>query len=199
MSEASGTPAVAVATSRQSSNRAKFLLLGLIVLVVCAVGGLWVYNQITLQKPLERVLAADPRNHVLNAKAHFDGWLDTRSVVFDLTDATGDASQADVFRVFLQYAKELRGRRYERVILAAYGQKKFVVPGYYFQQLGQDYDTQNPVYTVRTFSHHISTMDGTKPYPKPDGGILWVVGEEMQQFNDFNKKWYLDDFAARHR
>jgi len=73
------------------------------------------------------------------------------------------------------------------------------VPGGYFQQLGQGYDAQNPLYTIRTFSHHVSTMDGAKPFPEPDGGLLRVLNDELEQFNDFNKRWYLDDFVARHK
>ncbi len=199
MSEESVIPASAVAIGGQSSDKPKFILLGLIVLVACAVGSVRLYNQTALQKPLGRVLVADPRNHVVRAKAHFDGWVDTQSVVFDLTDIAGEASQTDVFRVFLQYAKELKDQRYSRIILAAYGQKKFVVPGDYFHQLGQEYDAQNPVYTVRTFSHHVSTLDGMKPFPEPEGGLLWVLGKEMEQFTDLNKRWYLDDFVARHK
>jgi len=65
--------------------------------------------------------------------------------------------------------------------------------------LGQQYGTQNPIYTVRTFSHHLSKMDGAMAFPEPNGGLLWVLGEEMKQFNEFNRGWYLDDFAARHK
>ena len=202
MSEESGMPAVPVETDARSPKKPKLLLsalLGLILLTACAVGGVWVYNETTLQKPLQRVLLADPRNHVVKAKAHFDGWIDTHSVVFDLADVTGDSSQMDMLRVLLEFAKEQKDHQYQRIVLAAYGQKKFTVPGDYFQQLGREYDTQNPVYTIRTFSHHVSTMDGAKPFPEPDGGLLWVLKEEMEQFNDFNKRWYLDDFAARHK
>ena len=202
MSEESGMAAVPIETDARSPKRPKLLLsalLGLILLAICAIGGVWVYNETTLQKPLQRVLLADPRNHVVKAKAHFDGWIDTHSVVFDLADVTGDSSQMDMFRVLLEFAKEQKDHQYQRIVLAAYGQKKFTVPGDYFQQLGREYDTQNPVYTIRTFSHHVSTMDGAKPFPEPDGGILWELKEEMEQFNDFNKRWYLDDFVARHK
>jgi len=203
MGEESGTPVVAVASkAAQSSKTSKALLLvllSLILLAGCVVGGVWLYNETTLQKPLQRVLIADPRNHAVRATAHFDGWIDTRSLVFDLTDVGAETSQMDVFRVLLQYASEQKDHQYQRIILAAYGHKKFVVPGDYFQQLGREYAAQNPVYTIRTFSHHISTIDGAKPFPEPDGGILWILKEEMEQFTDFNKRWYLDDFIARQK
>jgi hypothetical protein len=202
MNERPRSTLLAVVSDAQSSQKPKLLLmvlLGLILLAGCAVGSVWIYNEITLQKPLQRVIVSDPRNHVVRAKAHFDGWIDTHTVVFDLNDVVGEASQMDVFRVLLQYAKEQKDHQYQRIVLAAYGQKKFIVPGDYFQQLGREYDSQNPVYTIRTFSHHVATMDGAKPFPEIDGGLLWVVKEEMEQFTNFNKRWYLDDFIMRHK
>jgi hypothetical protein len=202
MIEPLGSTVPPAVTDAQLSRKPKLLLmvlLGLVLLAGCAVGSVWIYNETTLQKPLQRVLVSDPRNNVVRAKAHFDGWIDTHSLVFDVNDVAGETTQMDVFRVLLQYAKEQKDHQYQRIILAAYGQKKFVLPGDYFQQLGREYDGQNPVYTIRTFSHHVSTMDGGKPFPEPDGGILWVVKEEMEQFTEFNKRWYLNDFIARHK
>ena len=122
MSEESAMSVVAVATDLQSPKKPTLLLLallGMTLLAGCAVGGVWMYNETTLQKPLQRMLVADPRNHVVRAKAHYDGWIDTHSVVFDLTDVAGDSSQMDVFRVLLQYARELKDHQYQRIILAA--------------------------------------------------------------------------------
>jgi hypothetical protein len=160
---------------------------------------IWLYNQNTLQKPLEKVLASDPRNHAIHPTAHFDGWIDTESLVFDLNKVADDSTQADIFRVFLQYAKAQKDRHFKRVVLAAYGKKKFIVPGEYFQQLGQEFGTQNPAYTFRTFAHHVATPDGARPFPEMDGGLLWVLGRELEQFSEFNKEWYLNDYAARHK
>jgi hypothetical protein len=183
-------------------KKPKFVLMALSTLLLLAgsaAAGVWVYNEIALQKPLQRVLTSDSRNHAVTANVHFDGWIDTHTVVFDLSDVMDNSSEMDVFRVLLEYAKEQKDHQYRRIILAAYGQRKFVLPGEYFQQLGQEYDTQNPVYTIRTFSHHVSTMDGHQPFPEPDGGMLWILKEEMEQFTDFNKRWYLDDFIVRHK
>jgi len=176
-----------------------WVLVGFVLLLVCAVGGLWLYNETVLQKPLQRVLLNDPRNHIVQATAHFDGWVDTHTVVFDLTDVSGEASSTDIFRVLLQYAQAQRDNRYDNVILAAYGQKKFVIPGSYFQQLGQEYATQNPVYTIRTFPHHVTAMDGSQPFPEVYGGVFYVLPKELEQFKNFNERWYLNDFLARRK
>lgn len=183
-----------------TSNRRPFLILASAVFTLAAsVMGVWTYNQQTLQKPLDKVLRDDPRNKVVNAAARFDGWVDFDTVVFEITTVSGESSQLDIFRVFLHFARELRQRRYQKVILAAYGQKKFVISGEYFQKLGSEFDTQNPMYTIRTFAHHVRTPDGESPFPEVHGGLFGVLKVEMEQFNELNRRWYLDDFAKRQK
>lgn len=180
-------------TFDKTRGKRKRIVLVLIVLFVVAAVPLavWVYNQTALQKPLENVLTSDPRNKVVFAKAHFDGWVNTGTIVFNLTDVAGNSSQADVFRVLLQYARALKDQKYDRVILAAYGEKKFVIPGEYFQQLGLEYETQNPMYTISTFPHHVARMNGEHPFPEYEGGVFAVLGKEMEEFNEMNREWYL--------
>lgn len=185
-----------------SPPKPKLLLIVLVVIAVllgCAVGGVWLYNETVLQKPLQRVLLSDPRNRVVQASAHFDGWVDTQTVIFDLTDVGGNASAMDIFRVLLQYAQEQKGNQYKRIILAAYGRRKFVIPGDYFQQLGREYATQNPVYTIRTFPQHVLAMDGSRPFPEVYGGVFYVLPKELEQFKTFNERWFLNDYMARHK
>jgi|ERR1035441_1653835 hypothetical protein len=202
--EESGITPLSPETVEQNgrSSRPKFLLMFVILVVlvtVAGVGGVWIFNQTSLEKPLQRVLTADPRNRVVHATAHFDGWIDTTIVVFNLTKVDGESTQIDVFRTLLQFAREQKDHSYERVILAAYGKKKFVLSGEYFQQLGRAYDSENPVYTIRTFAHHLSTMAGEQPFAEPTGGLFWILKEETDQFTQFNKRWYLDDFVSREK
>ena len=63
-------------------------------------------------------------------------------------------------------------------------------------QLGGEYDFQNPVYTMRTFSSHLYRPDGTKAFPEWTGGWLGVMTKEMEQFNEFHQQWYLTGLAA---
>ena len=79
--------------------------IGVLVLIALVFLGIWVYNQTTLQKPLANVLASDGRNKNVDAKARYDGWIDTGTVVFDLSSISGESSAMDVFRVLLQFAQ----------------------------------------------------------------------------------------------
>lgn len=167
--------------------------------IAAAVLAIWLYNQSMLQGPLSKVLDSDSRDKNVIAKAHFDHWVDTGTVVFDLSDVSGESSSGDIFRVFLQFAQSQKDHTYNQVILAAYGEKKFVVPGDYFHELGIEYGSQNPMYTIRTFPHHVTDMNGTHPFPEYTGGLLGVLNKEMEEFNDMNRQWYQDDYIARHK
>lgn len=175
----------------------KLIGIAIVVVVVLAFFGVLAFSYFAVEQPLHRVLTADPRNQVVTASAHFDEWISWNTLVFDITDVSGSAREIDVFRTFLQYAQAMKDRHFGRVILACRGTKKFTLEGDYFQQLGQEYASQNPMYTIRTFPTHLTAMDGSKPFTEYVGGVLGVLGKEMEQFTEFNAQWYMRDMAAR--
>ena len=61
--------------------------------------------------------------------------------------------------------------------------------------LGEEYGQQNPIYTVRTFPENLFLTDGTNAYGQWTGGMLGVLGKQMEDFADFNKKWFLENLA----
>jgi len=58
-----------------------------------------------------------------------------------------------------------------------------------------EYESQNPVYTIRTFPENLYTIDGKNVYGEWTGGLLGVVTKQMEDFNDFHKKWYIDEMT----
>lgn len=93
------------------------------------------WNFFLLQSPLDRALGSDSRNAGIEARAHYDNYINRNFIVFDLRAVAGDKSQADIFRALLQFAAEMKDRRFEGVELACRGTTKFVIAGDYFQQL----------------------------------------------------------------
>jgi hypothetical protein len=178
------------------SKRLRLFSLLVLLVLFGGIGGIWLYNQVVLEKPLEAVFVNDPRNRVVTAHTHFDGWINPNVVVFDITDISDSASRLDVFRMLLEFSEALKDRQFEKVILSARGHKKFVIDGAYFQQIGQELKSQNPMYTMRTFPTHLTAMDGSKPFSEYSGGVFAVLGKEMEQFAEFHNSWYLKEFAT---
>jgi len=174
----------------------KRILVGTPVGMALAVAAVFLWNYATVQKPIDRAIESDSRNAGIVAKAHFGNYVAPNELVLDLRSVSPDKSPADVFRLFLQLSEGLKGRHFSKVTLAYRGTPKFQIKGDYFQQLGREYGTQNPVYTMRTFPENLYKPDGTQAFRQWTGGWLGVMQKQMGDFTEFHKQWYANDVAA---
>ena len=165
-----------------------------LVIVFCVIAvGVISYNYFTVAKPLSQVLESDRRNSGINIRAHYGHYIQPKVLAIDIRHVSGEKSAADVFRVFLQYASKLKEKSFDTVLLQSKGKTKFVLEGDYFKELGDEYGTQNPVYTMRTFTEHVYTPDGKEAFGTWTGGLLGVLNKQMEDFSEFHKKWYVED------
>lgn len=156
-------------------------------------GGVFGFNYFTLTKPLDSVLKSDYRNNGIEVSAHYENYVNPNVLVFDIKNIDLKNSAADVFRVFLQYSSELKTKSFDKIILSSKGQPKFYILGSHFTEIGREYGTQNPVYIVRTFPENVYKMNGSKAFDSWTGGVLGVSTKQLEDFNDFSKKWFIDD------
>lgn len=163
----------------------------IIVAAICIYG----FNYFQLQSQMNDVLKGDPRNNGVNVSVHFGIYVNSSSLIYDLKSISNTNSMADVFRVFLQFSEKVQSKKFDVVELSFRGKTKFKIKGDYFQTLGKEYSWQNPVYTMRIFPENLINPDGSRSYPEWTGGWLGVALKQMKDFNDFHKKWYLEDIA----
>lgn len=114
-------------------------------------------------------------------------------LVFNVQSASGELSMADMTRRLLKGAEALKEQQFKRVYLASKGQEKFYFEGAYFQQIGETRLTENPVYTARTMPENVHDLDGSPAFQTWSGGLLGVVGAQMDDFQQFHMKWWADD------
>jgi hypothetical protein len=185
-----------VAKSRRTAR--SYLKMGALVVGSFSSVALSVFalNYFSIIRPVNQVVDLDPRNAGVAVWVHYDRFLNTKALVYDLRSVSPTNSMTDVFRVLLQSAMALKTRRFERVELSFRGSPRFVLDGAYFQRLGEEYDSQNPVYTMRTFAANLYRTDGSKAYPEWSGGWLGVLQKEIDQFKEFQKEWYLNELSA---
>lgn len=169
-------------------------LLGKAVGIV-AVVAIFVFalNYLTLQRPMSNILESDSRNNGVSVSVHYDAYVNTSELIFDLRKVSGSNSQTDIFRVFLLCADMLREKEFESVVLAYKGERKFQIDGAYFRDLGVGYETDNPVYTMRTFPENLYEMNGEAAFNTWTGGVIGVLQKQIEDFSAFSKKWYLID------
>lgn len=163
---------------------------GLLILLLIGVG-FASDNNSALQADMASVLKADPRNAGIEVSVRTDTSRST--LVYDLRAISMSNSAADVFRVLLQFARAERSLTFKSVELAFRGQVRFRLTGEYFKQLGEEYGTQNSVYTMRTFTENVFKPDGSSAYPRWSGGLIGVAAKQTEQFSQFHHEWFMDD------
>jgi hypothetical protein len=173
-----------------------FWTLGGILIIVA---GIYLYNFMTIIHPTTSKINADSRNDGIYINVHYKNYIEFSTLVFNLTTIRSNKAAADVFRVFLQTTSALNDKKFDKVELQLKGTTKFVLKGDYFKQLGNEYEEQNPVYTIRTFPENLYLPNGESAYSKWEGGMLGVFSKQMDDFNDFNNKWYLEDLEIEIR
>ena len=155
------------------------------------------WNYVGVYGPVSTKLAEDMRNNKLSIWVHRQYWVSPTTIVFDLRGASEEAAALDVARALFQSAEGLQEHRFERVILAHRGEAKLYLQGEYYQDLGQRFKTENPVYLLRTLPENVHKLDGSKAYGTWTGGILGVMGKQMEDLGTMAEDWYLRDMAYR--
>ena len=98
-----------------------------------------------------------------------------------------------MFRVLWQYAEKMKDRDFDQVQLVYLGKVKFLLKGADFGRFGQEYSYENPVYAIRTFPEKLLNQDGTHSFSTRTGGILEVIGKQMEDFTEFHDRWYASE------
>jgi hypothetical protein len=167
-----------------------------LIMIFALIGALVAsWNYLTLQKKLSDVLASDPRNEGISVFVHFEWFVNPNVIVFDIRDVQSDKSPMDVSRVLLQLSENLKDTEYHRVVLSFKGRQKFMLEGSYFKGTGMEYGIQNPVYTLRNLPQNVYKLDGSQAFSTWTGGLIGVLGKQMEDLTEFHKQWYINELA----
>jgi len=168
----------------------------IILALICTFLAGW--NYLSLQKKLTDILKSDPRNEGVSALIHYEGFINPRVIIIDIRDVKPDKSPMDVSRVLLQLSKKLKNNEYQEIKLSFRGKLKFKLKGSFFSKIGMEYGIQNPVYTLRSLPQNVYNLDGTQAFSTWTGGLIGVVGKQMEDLSEFHKQWYINDLATGH-
>ena len=167
-----------------------FWTIGTIVIITIII---YIFNFLTLIQPTMSEINKDSRNDGISLDVHYKFYVIPNTLEFNLKNVPPDKAAADIFRVFLQTSSALKDKNFEKVELKYKGTLKFILNGDYYKQLGSEFEDQNPMYTIRTLPENLYNPNGELSYSKWEGGMFGVLGKQMEDFNDFNKKWYMDE------
>ena len=173
----------------------KKIILALSIIII-GLAGYGVYINFEIQNNINQVIKEDYRNEGIEIKVSYEYIFNKKKVIYDVKNINGEKSVTDIFRVFLQFSNKVKNREFEYVTLSCRGVKKFKIKGDYFKTLGIEYEEQNPMYTIRTFPENVFNLDNTTAYSQWTGGILGVLEKQMEDFTDFNNKWYVEELYS---
>lgn len=164
-------------------------VLAIIFILLLSIGS---ENYFMLQSKVTNKISIDVRNNGIEVYVHYEWYVNPKKLVFDLREVPLDKSAMDVSRVLLQSSEALKDKDFESIILAHNGSEKFMLKGDFFRLTGKEYGTQTPIYTLRTLPQNVYNLDRTKAFPTWTGGMLGVLGKQMEDLSEFNKQWYLN-------
>src|SRR5688500_10761422 len=100
-------------------------------------------NLVLLQEPMNDVLKNNTAFQGMEVSAHYQYWVVPGVVVYDLQSLGVRQTPIDVHTAFLEFAKELKDKRYKKVELSYKGTTKFSIDGASFNKLGAEYAKRN--------------------------------------------------------
>lgn len=169
--------------------------------MVCVVilTGVAAWNYLSAWAPAHRAIDQDPRNAKVVIWPYHRYGIAPGELVMDLRSVDPEAAPLDVIRVLLHAASGLKQRRFDRVVLSYRGAPKLMLKGDFFKTLGEEYGQQNVAYTLRTLPENVYRLGGEQAYGTWTGGVLGVLGKQMQDLGKLSEDWYLQDMATSHR
>lgn len=147
-------------------------------------------------KKVTDIIDSDYRNEGVSVFFHFEWLVNPSVIVFDIREVKSDKSPMDVSRVLLQLSEALKDNNYKKVILSFKGRPKFMLEGDFLKKTGMEYGIQNPAYTLRSLPQNVYNLDGTQAFPTWTGGLIGVLGKQMEDLTEFHKQWYINELVS---
>jgi hypothetical protein len=140
-------------------------------------------NLFLLQEPMNQILRDNSAFSGMQVSAHYEYWIVPGVVVYDLRELSFRQTPIDVHTAFLEFAKRLRERRYQRIELSYRGIAKFEMDGRAFRRLGNEYAKRNFDYVLYTFPRLFRSVSGKQV----------TNGSDRDALLQFHREWYGDD------
>ncbi|HUP59503.1 MAG TPA: hypothetical protein VNA69_03690 [Thermoanaerobaculia bacterium] len=145
-------------------------------------------NLFLLQEPVNDILRQNDAFRGMKVSAHYEYWVIPGVVVYDLQGLSIRQTPIDVHTAFLEFAKKLKEKRYQRVDLSYRGRPKFSIDGASFARLGDEYAKRNFDFTLYDFARLFHAVQGTPPLdPNTDRDALL----------QFHRRWYGEDLMTQ--
>jgi predicted nucleic acid-binding Zn ribbon protein len=141
-------------------------------------------NFLFLQQPMNEILQSNPSFRGMSVSAHYEYWIVPGVVVYDLRRLGRESTPLQVHTAFLEYARKMKEREFERVHLRFRGQERFVLEGPEFSRAGHEYAKRNFTWVL---------FDLPKLFAPAGNRAVAPDTAAADALLEFHRKWYADD------
>jgi hypothetical protein len=141
-------------------------------------------NLFLLQEPVNDILQHKAFNG-MKVSAHYQYWIVPGVVVYDLQGVSVRQTPIDVHTAFLEFARELKAKRYSRVDLSYKGTTKFSIDGASFVKIGEEYAKRNFDFSLYAVPRLLRAEGATEPIQKST--------DDRDALLQFHRRWYGED------
>jgi hypothetical protein len=141
-------------------------------------------NFLFLQQPMNEILQSNSAFQGMSVSAHYEYWIVPGVVVYDLKRLGTESTPLQVHTAFLEYARKMKDRDFDRVNLRFRGQDRFMLEGQEFRRAGLEYANRNfswVLFDLPRLFH--ATGRVTQPPDSSDADALL----------EFHRRWYADE------
>lgn len=145
-------------------------------------------NYVLLQRPMNQILADNASFAGMKVSTHYEYWVVPGVLVYDLKELDAELDPLHVHAALLQFAHNMRQRKYERVELKFRGKERLHVDGETFRRVGEAYGKKKfdfAMFEVARNARPVSGAQGNRP------------SEPNEALVDFHRIWYANEELAR--
>lgn len=142
-------------------------------------------NLFLLQEPVNDILKQNASLRGMEVSAHYQYWIVPGVVVYDLKNLSFQQTPLDVHTAFLEFAKQLKEKRYSRVDLSYKGTTKFSIDGASFARVGEEYAKRNFDYVLYSLPRLFRPAKGTE--------AIEPAASDRDALLQFHRQWYGTD------
>ena len=165
-------------------RKAKIVFIGTPVLATI-IG--YLANFLLLQQPMNEILKGNTAFAGMTVSAHYEYWIVPGAVVYDLKGLGSESTPLEVHTAFLEYARKMQSRDFERVSLRWQGDERFSLDGENFRRAGAEYAQQNFAWVL---------FDLPRLFQPVKGAQADDDTAQADALMDFHRRWYASDLGA---
>ncbi|MFP4499184.1 MAG: hypothetical protein ACLFQV_13320 [Vulcanimicrobiota bacterium] len=173
-------------------------IIGVLVILILARMGWLVYQNVTLQQPLDEIKAGNEKFKNISVSVSYGGFLNKDTLIFNLKKID-NPEKLTAFELLAEYAKKMNPFNFNRVLLQYRGKTKYVFKGLDFRAFSNKAQVKEIEFLAMETPSLLETTERLPAFEKAYGDEQWVIQKNVSNFKEFLSNWYIDDWVEEQK